>query len=235
MLEELCKGTDSNHPWGSWKSVAYHSCLNDIATRSNGKILEAVHPLHLQLCKTAGNRRVQGRQLAVLTRNNSGAIACLNLLRPGNCVSYVWVCMSTRFYFALQNLLSAGQPSLINISVQFGECIMAMVLQLASTNQVQWLVWIHFEALKDIEGFLTIFSWHILFGIGVQHATSFNYTMKLAACWFLSNVHRTYIVSFYFMVSWDWGFTFSFPFFPFFPSACSVASKITEVLWIMKV
>ena len=138
--------------------MAYHSCLNDVATRSNGKILEAVHALHLQLCKTAGNRRVQGRQLAVLTRNNSGAIACLNLLRPGNCVSCVWVCMATRFYFALQqNLLSAGQPSLINISVQFGECIMAMVLQLASTNQVQWLVRIHFEALKDIEGFLTIF------------------------------------------------------------------------------
>lgn len=32
------------------------------------------------------------------------------------------------------------------------------------------------------------------------------------------------------MVSWEWGFTFSFLFFPFFPSACSVASKITEVL-----
>lgn len=32
-----------------------------------------------ELCK--GNRRVSGRLLAVLTRNNSGAIACLNLLR----------------------------------------------------------------------------------------------------------------------------------------------------------
>ena len=88
---------------------------------------------------------------------------------------------------------------------------------------------------RILRAFWLYFTWHILFGIGVQHATSFNYTMKLAACWFLSNVHRTYIVSFYFMVSWDWGFTFSFPFFPFFPSAFSVASKITEVLWIMKV
>ena len=56
-------------------------------------------------------------------------------------VSCVWVCtVDEGFYFAQQNLLSAGQPSLINISVQSGECIMAMVLQPASTNQVQWLV-----------------------------------------------------------------------------------------------
>lgn len=49
---------------------------------------------------------------------------------------------------------------------------------------------------RILRAFWLYFTWHILFGIGVQHATSFNYTMKLAACWFLSNVHRTYIVSF---------------------------------------
>ena len=74
----------------------------------------------------------------------------------------------------------------------------------------------HWRILRAFWLYLLYFTWHILFGIGVQHATSFNYTMKLAACWFLSNVHRTYIVSFYFMVSWDWGFTSSFPFFPLF-------------------